>query len=265
MISKYISVFTLLICVSVITGCSETSGSNTSKATIQVAINAAPSPVNVAAMPAGSKTFLNDLGDSITINKAYLVISSTTIETTCGASFSAAAEGVLDMLIPIAHAHTSSTPTSTGEPSVVNILAVDGGLVDIGDLSPSVADYCGVDIDMLAADVDTANLPSGVGEPDMIGKTLFIEGTYAQVGGATGNITLSTGATLINRDLLLSVLLSLSASNLTGVINIGINYDTWFNSIDLVTLETETAVSTNPADTNVSQVLQNITKSIHQL
>jgi hypothetical protein len=217
-------------------------------------------------MMPGNKVFTTAEGHTVTLTKAYLVISSTTIETTCGASFSAALDGVLDIMVPSAHAHTTTTPTSTGVPYVINLLAQDNVAGSIGGMSPAVADYCGVDIDLFAADDDAINLPAGAGEPDMIGRTVYIEGTYELVSGAVnGVIKIDTGATLINRNLLLSALMTISASTPTGAISLGINYDTWFDAVDLELLEIETASTTNPADTNVSQLLQNITSSIHQL
>jgi len=240
-------------------GCS--SSSSSSSVGTRVAINAAASPAVAAAMPAGTKTFTNDMGDSVTLTKAYLVIASTTIETSCGASFSAAIDGLFNVLIAKASAHTTTTPTSTGVPYVIDLLTVDGGLDGIGSLSPPVGDYCGVNVDMLAADADTNNLPVGAGEPDMINKTLFIEGSYTLAGGASGDIAVSTGAALQNRELLLNALMIISASSLNGSVDIGINYDRWFDAVDLSALESEST----PADVNFSQLLQNVTGSIHQL
>jgi hypothetical protein len=63
---------------------------------------------------------------------------------------------------------------------------------------------------------------------------------------------------------MLSPLLLVSGGNPSGRIDISINYDTWFNAVDMALLETETVTFTNPGDPNVSRVLQNITESIHQ-
>ncbi len=263
MILKCIKLVLLAGVAVIMSACSSSSGSTTEG--IQVTLDVAAKPANVASQPAGAKTFTNDLGDSITLTKAYLVIASATIETSCGVSFSAAAESFFDLLVPQAQAHTTTTPTSTGEPYVINILNVDGGLGSIGSVSPPAGDYCGVDIDLLAADDDTNNLPTGVGEPDMIGKTIHIEGTYALAGGGEGDILLSTGAALQNRELLLSALIMLSKNNLNGSISVAINYDTWFDAVDLALLETATATNTDIGNTNVIQVLQNISSGIHQL
>jgi hypothetical protein len=260
MIFKFTKLLVIIVFSVYLAACS--SSSTTSSVGTDVTIYTAPSPAIAAAMDAGVKTFTNDSDVSITLTKAYLVISSATIETSCTA-FSAAADGLLNILMPQANAHTTATPTSTGEPYVVNLLTVDGDLSSIGSLSPPVGDYCGVDIDMLAADADATNLPAGTGEPDMIGKTLFIEGTYTSDGGiTTGNIAVSTGEPLQNRELLLNALMMISAGSLNGTINIGINYDRWFDAVDLSLLESESAAK---AGDNYNQLLLNITNSIHQI
>lgn len=254
---KFIGVVAVAISI---TNCSSSSGS--ASAGTRVSLAAAPSPANTVAQPAGAKSFTTAGGVSITLTKAYIVVASATIETACGASFSAMATDLLDLIIPVAHAHTTATPTSTGEPTVINLLAVDGGTISLGSVSPPAGDYCGVDIDLLAADADAANLPTDV---SMVGKTLHIEGTYDDGVNPAGSIHISTGAALQNKALLLSALLAISGNNLNGTINVAINYDTWFDGVDMIALEAETATTTNPVDTNVGFVLENITKSIHQL
>ena len=261
MISKYINALLLITAASVISSCSSSSGSAVGGT--QVTINARPSPAVTLAQSAGDKTFTNDLGDSITLTQAYVVISNATIESTCGVSFSAAAEQLLNFIIPQAQAHTNSTPTSTGDPYVVNLLNADNESVQIGTLSPPAATYCGVGLNLLAADADAINLPAAAGAPNMVGKSIYIEGRYILAGGGSGNILISTGAALSSRNVLLPSLMQLSASNLSASVEIVLNYDSWFNAIDLALLETETAAFTNPVDTNVNQLLLNIGGSIH--
>ncbi|MBT8118102.1 MAG: hypothetical protein KJN89_00170 [Gammaproteobacteria bacterium] len=262
---KYINTVLSCLLAANLAACGSSSSSGDSSAVTSVSMRAAPSPANAPVMLAGNKVFTTAEGHTVTLTKAYLVISSTTIETTCGANFSAALESVIDVIVPRAHAHTTTTPTSTGVPYVIDLLAADNVSVSIGGMSPAVADYCGVDIDLFAADDDAINLPVAAGEPDMIGRTVYIEGSYSLSGGGAGAIKIDTGATLINRYLQLSALMMISASSPTGSVSLGINYDTWFDAVDLAVLETETAVTTSPSDANVGQVLQNITASIHQL
>lgn len=263
MTSKYINALLISLLAIFITACSSSSTGGSATVTA-VSMSAAPSPslTRTVTVTADDKTFTNSNNDTIVLTRAYLVISSTTIETACGVSFSAALEKMLDMIVPQAHAHTTTTPTSTGVPYVINLLATDNAPVSIGGMSPAVADYCGVDIDLFAADADALDLPTDAGEPDMIGRTVYIEGRYTLSGGATGIIKIDTGATLINRKLFLSALMMISASSPTGSVDLGINYDTWFDTVDMEALVAESAAK---AGDNYNQVLQNITASIHQL
>jgi hypothetical protein len=263
MISSCIKLGLISLIAAGLVGCGSSSSGSVSDGT-RVDISAAASPAISAIQSAGAKTFNNDLGDSITITRAYLVLSSATIEADCGITFTASLEHLLSFLISNATAHTTTTPTSTGEPYVINLLATDDAPIAIGKLSPPVNNYCGIRIDMLAADADTFSLPTGAGEPDMIGKSIYIEGNFTLAGGGSGDLHLSSGAALVNRDLMLSPLLLVSGDNPSGRIDISINYDTWFSAVDMALLETETATFTNPGDLNVSRVLQNITESIHQ-
>jgi hypothetical protein len=257
MISKYINLIIITALSGYLAGCSSSSGS--SSAGTSVVISVAPSPANAATVTASDKTFAHTSG-TITLTKAYLVISSATIETDCSAmSFSAALDGVLDIVVPPAHAHTSATPTSTGVPHVINVMGEDGALNSIGTLSPPTGDYCGVDIDLLAADIDAENRPEDV---DMVGKTLHIEGTYSLTAGGGGVVSISTGFSLINRELSLSALMMISDNNRNGSVDIAINYDTWFDMVDLDLLENG---SSDQMDDELDQVLLNVSASIHQL
>jgi len=260
MISSYIktSIKTglLLSALAILSACSSSSSSS-SDAT-RVEITAAPLPANAAMMPADSKTFTNTEAVSITLDKAYLVISSVVIETECGASFSAALEGLFNIVIPVAHAHTEPSPTTTGIPYVIDLLAVDGGDINIGELSPPTGDYCGADIFMESADADAENLPTGTDDPDMVGKTIYVKGTYKVTPMATPvDFTISSGINLINRELLLSALVMIDKDNSDGTVNLAINYDTWFDTVDMALLATGNADELDAA-------LQNVTSSIVQ-
>ena len=258
MIFRCTNFIALALILTVLNACSSSSSGSSTSAGITVNLSATPSPANAAVMSAGPKVFMNDLGDTVTLTKAYLVIGSSTVETTCGASFSAAIDGLINLILPVANAHTTTTPTSTGEPYVVNLLVADNAIASIGTVSPPPGDYCGVTYDLIAADADAINLPVGAGEPEMIGRTLYIEGTYQLSGGGTGNVLVDTGSTLIARELELSALMMLSASNLNGSVDIGINYDTWFNGIGMGLLEAGDLGQVN-------QMLINVTDSIKQL
>jgi len=245
---------------------STSSDSGTDGGVTRVSMYATPSPYTAMEMDAGPKTVTSTEDDVVVINKAYLVIWSTTIETVCDDSFYAGLEkflrNPLDMIVPPAHAHTTPTPTSTGEPHVIDILAADNTPVAIGSMSPSVADYCGVNVDMIAADADTLELPSDI---DMVGRSLYIEATYSGGPSGKGAFVVDTSATLINRQFLLAALMMISADNPTDSITVGINYDTWFDGIHLGELQLQTTPTTELNSTVVQALLQNITASIHHL
>jgi len=268
----FVPLLTGLLATGLLVACSSstsTSSSGTDGGVTKVSMYATPSPTSAPEITADGKTFTTDLGDSITINKAYLVIWSTTIETSCDDSFSARVKeflpNPLDIIVPPVHAHTTPTPTSTGEPHVIDLLAQDNTPVAIGSMSPSVADYCGVDVDFIAADEDALDLP---GDMDMVGRTVYIEASFQQTGangGMSDDFVIDTGVTLINRKLLLSSLMMISAASPTASVTIGINYDRWFDSINLVQLEAETDAGTDHMDDQVSRLLQNITASLHHI
>ena len=127
--------------------------------------------------------------------------------------------------------------------------------MSVGSVSPPAADYCGATIDLLAADADANNLPTTT---DMVGRSVFIEASYTLSDGVTsGSVTINTSSALLPRDLLIFPSITLSASNLNGSATLAINYDTWFDGVDLTTVDTDSA--------QLTQLLNNITDSIHQL
>ncbi len=262
MTSTFTKVSMMFFALAILSGCGSSSSSSSEATRLDLA--AAPMAAIGAPQAAGAKTFSNDLGDSITLTRAYLVLWSSTIKTECDASFIVFLERTLDFLLPVASAHTTATPTSTGIPYVIDLLATDGVAIEIGSLSPPTNDYCGISLEPLAADDDTINLPSAVGDPNMVGKTLYLEGGYTLAGGGSGSISISTGAALATRNLLLNPLVSISDANRSGEVTLTINYDRWFDSVDLSQLEIETATFTNPGDLNAGRVLQNVVDSIHQ-
>lgn len=238
-----------------LTACGGGSGGSSQSTGTEAVFTAAASPAVAAALPAGSKTVVNDLGDTIVLEKAYLVLANLNMESVCtGNSFYVSIEWLLDRLVPAAQAHTVATPTSTGVPIVVNLLAADNVTVDLGRTSPPTGDYCGLTISLAAADDDAENLPTGAGEPDMIGKSLYLEGTQNGT-----PFTFSISAALIERKLLFNAPMTLTAANRHAAATIAIHYDTWFQGVDPAALN-DTDLN-NPAS---NQLLQNITASLHQ-
>jgi hypothetical protein len=259
MISNYIkSSFKaglLLSTLAVLSACSSSSSSSSDDAT-SVEIAVAPLAANTVTVSSDTKEFTAlSTGTIIVLEKAYLVFSSVTIETDCDVTFTKVIDGLFNIIIPVAHAHTEATPTSTGAPYVIDLLGVDGTDTELGELSPPTGDYCGAEIDFQAADSDAANLPAGADDPDMIGKTLYIEGTYDTGTGAV-DFDFSTSINL-SRKLALSTLMVIDSDDPDGEVEMVINYDTWFDNIDMFDFASGVSLE-------VSDVLTNITESIRQ-
>ncbi len=247
--------------VAALSGCGSNEGTSSAGTQVQFAVT--PAAINSPAMAAGSKTFTSADSHSITLTSAYLNIASVTLETSCTMTFSALLHELVNTLLPTAFAHTSSTPTSTGIPNVINILAVDDMPVSVGALSPPAANYCGATLDLLAADADTVNLPTGQGIPNnMVGSSVYLTANYTLSGGGNGAFTINTSIALAPRELLFAMPFALSASNLNVSKSFAINYDTWFNGVDLSVLEAGSADINYGAQ--LTQLLHNITASIHE-
>jgi hypothetical protein len=266
MISKSIDhLLAALLVMLTLNACTETSGLASGGTSID--FDAAPSPSIATPQNAGAKTFSNDLQYSITLTRAYLVLTNIEVRNDCDKDFSVDAEDILNFFLPTAQAHTIATPTATGEPYVVNLLAEDNSGISIGSVSPPTGNYCGATIELIAADEDSFNLPTGAGEPDLVGKSLFIEASYTQSaanGGNSGSILINTSASLRKRELLLSPAISIEPGTPSAELSLAIQFDTWFNNVDLATLQTELTSGFNPLATNTNQMLTNITGSIHQ-
>jgi hypothetical protein len=229
-------------------GCGGSGGGSSSEAGIGVEILAQPQPTpnadnSITALPAGRKEFDNNEGMRIAITRAYLVIGSVVLENNCDSSafaridLQALPRAIVNLLIPSAQAHTSATPTQTGEPNVINLLAADLAGVDIGDLAPSADDYCGITVNMSAADEDAVGLPEDV---DMIGKTLHIEGS-ASIGSLAPDIALpfviETTVALLPASIAFDEALTLDSSHRNAAVTLQINYQRWFDGVDFISID----------------------------
>jgi hypothetical protein len=225
------TVISFAIVTALAASCSSSdSTSTTTGTTFDLSAFVAPAvPSNVTTPNPGEKQFTTQSGDTVTLTKAYLVIASVEIVTSCTVH-SQWLDSIVDTLIPPALAHTTPTPTTTGVPYVIDLMATDGTEFTLGQLAPPPGDYCGADIFMDPADSDTFNLPGDV-PGGMIGKTLYLEGSYVRAGETAPNdITVSIDQPIEERNLLLPAVVSVSASNLNGSASTSINYDTWFNN-----------------------------------
>ncbi|UCB56063.1 MAG: hypothetical protein JSW45_05915 [Thiotrichales bacterium] len=213
-----------------------------------------PPASTVTTTPTG-KQFVNDQGVSIVLTSAWLTLSEMELRTDCGASpFARLRDTVLGLIVPVANAHTESTPTKLGTPLVVNLLNPDSEELEFGHFSPAPGNYCGITVHMHPADADARSLPSTF---SMIGLVLHLEGSYDNGSGATAftvDITLEPE----HADIAFPAIISLSEGNLNDEIHLNIEYQTWFETFDATLFAA--LVAGDPSA--VSRLLDNVTASI---
>ena len=245
--------FVALCCVVLVSACS--SADITPGTEVHAHVTHLP-PASTVTTTAAGKQFVNDQGVTIELNSAYLVLSEMDLRTDCAASpFARLIDTLYELVIPVANAHTESTPTKLGTPLVVNVINPDSEELEFGHFSPAAGSYCGITVHMHPADADARNLPTALA---MTGLVLHLEGSYDAGSGATA-FTAATGIEPEHADVAFHETIDLSASNLNGEAHLNIEYNTWFNGFDAATIA---ALDAGDA-TAVSLLLDNITHSIH--
>ena len=258
MTSHYTNRFNNLIvsfgCLLLISACSSTESTPGTEVHAHVT-HLPPAAANVTETATPGKQFVNDQGVTIELTSAYLTLSEMQIRTDCSVSpFARLLEAVYDLVLPVANAHTESTPTKLGEPLVVNVLNPDTEELEFGHFSPAAGSYCGITVHMHPADADSRGLPTTL---SMIGQVLHLEGNYS-VGGPQIAFTVETAVEPEHADIAFPATINLSASNLSGEAHLNIEYNNWFDGFDSAAMA---ALAT--ADSSaVTQLLDNITASI---
>lgn len=92
--------------------------------------------------------------------------------------------------VPRARAHESANPLAWVQPLVVDLLATAGPSL-VGVIEPPPGVYCGLQVRLAAADSDAAGLS---GNEDMVGYSLWLEGTYRPQGGGAAQPVHIAGA-----------------------------------------------------------------------
>ena len=205
-----------------------------------------------ASVPAGSRTFSNAEGVSLTLDKAYLVQWSVELKADCsGSPFALRGRDVLEFFFPSANAHALEAPTRLSVPHIIDLTAADNTPVALGEISPPPGDYCGLQIELFPADEDTVGLPADV---DMLGKTLYLQGSYSLADGEPRAFKLVSDKKLAEKGLLFADnILSFDNDRLSAVKRITLYYDQWFDGVDFEQLD-------QPQTTDL--ILSNIRRSL---
>ncbi len=198
-------------------GCSS---SSTEGVTISVELDAPRIPVGAD----GTRSFDTDRGVRVVLTRGFLNTGSVEIFS-CSPSSS---WRLSPRFVREAHAHVVGSPTLLGVPAVESLLARDGTWTNVGVLHPPPATYCRVRQTVLAADEDAPSLP-----PDgaMVGKSLFVEGTYAASDGAPHAFQFSSTASFDATFTVAEVALSVEGKRTAHLVLSKID-DRWFDGVD---------------------------------
>jgi hypothetical protein len=254
MISHYtnqsIKLFVALSSALLISACSSTD--STPGTEVHAHVTHLPPATTVTETATPGKQFTNNNGDIIELTSAYLTLSEMDLRTDCSTSpFAWLRDAVFELLVPVAYAHTESTPTKLGTPLVVNLLNADSEELEFGHFSPAPGNYCGITVHMHPADADARNLPTTL---SMIGQVVHVAGSYDDGGGATA-FTVDVALEPEHADIAFPAAIVLSASNLNDEIHLNIEYNSWFDNIIMSDL-----AAADPAA--ITQLLDNITASV---
>jgi hypothetical protein len=188
-----------------------------------------------------SRRFTNDRGEHITLNRAYLTVSSVEL-IACNAS---SAWRWLRHLSPVgtAHAHSETNPRRLGTPHVLNLELPDGERLALGTLHPPPATYCAARLALGPADADAEGEPALVG---MEGRTLRLEGTFTpSIGGSAQPFTLENSA-FIGIELPLEPL-TLSEASPESRQLLTLTYDRWLDGLSPLAAEAPAQALRNAA------------------
>lgn len=211
-------VFVLAAMVLSWTGCS----SSTSRGVeVTIALEAPSSPD----LEGASRRFATDLGLSVELSRGYLATGAVEIFRCEG---SIARVKPRPWLLREAFAHSVGSPTRLGIPAVESLLAPVGAREVIGEIYPAEATYCSARQTLHPADDDALGLPEDV---SMVGRSLFMEGTYARGEAAPSPFRIVSDAEL-ERDVTLPAIALDAKGRRTARLVLTKAADRWFDGVD---------------------------------
>jgi hypothetical protein len=193
-----------------------------------LSVDVAVDPPTSPAKENGTRVLTNDRGYRVVLTKGYLAVSSVEIE-------ACASQGVAGFLrelrlIRPAYAHSEGSPTRLGTPFVIPLLGDARGA--IGSLSPPPRSYCVTHIGGAPADDDALFLPA---DAPMVGKSLYVEGTFQPPSSAEASAFTATGALAFDAEVTHAPLVLGAGGRTKATLVIGEVIDHWFDGIDFAT------------------------------
>ncbi|MCB0307906.1 MAG: hypothetical protein KDD48_00925 [Bdellovibrionales bacterium] len=204
------------------------------------------------------RVFTTDLDYQITLEKAYIALASAELSG-CHESTRLMRPGMLwEAFVGNAMAHSEGSSTRIGVPIIKNILGADMSLVEWGTFEPAPGNYCHLSLTLEPADSDAMFLPSDI---DMVGKTIYLSGSYVPPGGGSGVPFVVTSSELRTQEIHFhddndqEVEVTYTVADPMQQLTVGMRYDYWFDQVDFQTMN---------ASGIENQVLTNVALSIHQ-
>ncbi|MHA7634515.1 hypothetical protein [Corallococcus sp. M7] len=174
----------------------------------------------------GERSFTRADGQVLTLTRGYVTLGSVELKP-CE---EALGWRLLKALSPIgtAHAHSVGSPLRLGTPHVSGLERPDGNVLTLGTVRPPPGRYCRARLTFEPADADAEGLP-GV---DMVGHTLWLEGTRMTAGGGEPQPFRLVTSNIATVDVVLDGL-TLSEDEPAAGRTFMLAWDTWLATVDL--------------------------------
>jgi hypothetical protein len=176
------------------------------------------------------RSFTRADGGHVTLTRGFVTLGSVELKP-CeeGAGWR-----LLRALSPIgtAQAHSVASPRRLGTPHVSSLEAPDGAVLALGTLHPPAGRYCRARLGFEPADEDAEGLPSEDSGVDMLGRTLWLEGTVAPASGGASRPFHLESSNVATVEVVLDGL-TLSEDSLQAGQVFSLAYDTWLDGVDL--------------------------------
>lgn len=199
----------------------------------------APTSSRSVAVEGSVRTFTTVEGEHVTLTRGFVTLGSVELKP-CEEG---AAWRLLRALSPIgtAHAHSAGSPRRLGTPHVTSLEQPDGAVLDLGTLRPPPGRYCRARLGFEPADADAEGLPSPDTGVDMVGRTLWLDGTVAPASGGEPRPFHLESSNLASVEVVLDGVSLSEASPLAERV-LSLAYDTWLDGVELGSPDASSAV-----------------------
>ncbi|CAM3995192.1 hypothetical protein COSO111634_30670 [Corallococcus soli] len=178
----------------------------------------------------GGRSLTRADGQTLTLTRGYVTLGSVELKP-CE---DALGWRLLRALSPVgtAHAHSVGSPRLLGTPHVSGLERPDGNVLTLGTLRPAPGRYCRARLTFEPADADAEGLPGADSGVDMVGRTLWLEGTRVPAGGGEPQPFRLVTSNIASVEVVLDGL-TLSEEEPSAERTFALAWDTWLANVDL--------------------------------